>query len=894
MAEFYDAYGTPIAGVPQGQLPLPPIAPMDIDEIGAVPLPNEGISVPVILEDERALEAQLQAVQPPQPAAAPAIQLQAPAVAAPRRAWPTIPDLGAAGDAGADRGYDSLADLVAALKRRKEAAAPAPEEAELLDTLGELEGEQVGAGAVPKANIPFPSRSLGYEAYMTALNGSVTSQIPAAVAKKSVAGREPSDACRSDVPVGRNLHSGQIFLREFFVSQNPNKGILIWWDVGTGKTIGGLQIADQFVASGWTVLWVTLPKLKASFYQAALDDAGMAAVRTRYETDPRAKELIDEFKRLSAEAASDRRTDDEGGSDGGCTVGKFDEAAYLKVLTELGVSLGPFGPLKSHVITYAELDNLARKAAPSQARELGLDEDDPFRRVCIIMDEADKFWNGTEKIKRTFVVPDPSGIEGAIARSHRASGRDSVKIVQMTGTPFVNSPEKNVRMLNVMIGEPDLKLPTEPAALRRLMASDDWAGDVRRSLVGLISHFRGEGDPNVMAGVEARLVRVPISKDMLRQAVDCVTMAQGRVGKDFRRRKPKTVGYVPYVPAPPRAGIGAEEAAEIEAQTRALREDMAKLGTRLRTKDDKKGALVEDQPQVVQCLRGLETGEKIADMRRLLYGSDYFDPDALKAVLPRSFPKIAAVVRMLLDQDRADLEKRGGLFKHAIYSDEPAKSRGIQLLVSALVAYGFTVARLRRGERCWKIETPANPGLGTIVVLTYANLGPAYFVDGRNPTLPEREELADGVRDFWNSPENADSSKARIAIFDKDFREGISLYGTEYLHFVNPPLKRSDVTQPLGRTRRRCRSTGLPWMPGQGWRIGLFVYAVMLKSGVPLTRLQNLLIDAAGGRNVDDLMNRLLELSCTEVAVDGDINAAVDRNYNPSMEAMFAELGIKY
>eukprot|EP00955_Chlamydomonas_euryale_P096029 364977-Chlamydomonas_euryale.AAC.1 len=71
-------------------------------------------------------------------------------------------------------------------------------------------------------------------------------------------------------------------------------------------------------------------------------------------------------------------------------------------------------------------------------------EKDPLKKTLIIFDEAHKIYDGSAAI-------DHYKLETAVVHSHNESGKDSVRILLMTGTPFTNRAISFIKTLNLIL-----------------------------------------------------------------------------------------------------------------------------------------------------------------------------------------------------------------------------------------------------------------------------------------------------------------------------------------------------------------------------------------------------------------------------------------------------------
>ena len=70
------------------------------------------------------------------------------------------------------------------------------------------------------------------------------------------------NGCEENNPKGNGsttiqLKPYQAFVGEYFTPENPLKGILLYYSIGSGKLCTGINLTYKFQEQGWNVLWVT-------------------------------------------------------------------------------------------------------------------------------------------------------------------------------------------------------------------------------------------------------------------------------------------------------------------------------------------------------------------------------------------------------------------------------------------------------------------------------------------------------------------------------------------------------------------------------------------------------------------------------------------------------------
>jgi len=208
-----------------------------------------------------------------------------------------------------------------------------------------------------------------------------------------------------------NLSPSQAFIQNYFTPETPQKGVLLNWSVGTGKTCAAIATASaSFESAGYTILWVTRTTLKN-----------------------------DIWKNMFEQVCSDkiRRIMEESGIDGKAIPSEND--ARMRLLSD-SWSIRP--------MSYKQFSNLVSKKNSfykSLVNKNGTT--DPLRKTLLIIDEAHKLYGGNDlsSIER----PDMNALHKALMKSYVVSGKDSVRIMLMTATPITVDPMELVKLVNL-------------------------------------------------------------------------------------------------------------------------------------------------------------------------------------------------------------------------------------------------------------------------------------------------------------------------------------------------------------------------------------------------------------------------------------------------------------
>ena len=262
------------------------------------------------------------------------------------------------------------------------------------------------------------------------------------------------------------------YFQHMMTPRNPNKGLLVWHSVGTGKTCTALATKSYtYDKQDWRILWVTRGTLREDIWKNMFDKVCDYGIRERIE-------LGEHIPRNPQ------------------NLRKYVAARFLRPMS------------------YRQFSNLLKKIGPRYQDMVKLNgEQDILNRTLIIIDEAHKLFDtkeitGAEK-------PDIEAIQNAIWKSYDKSGVNSCRLMLMSGTPINESPMEMVKLLNLLMKKNEhFKLETfEKTYLNEESAFTEQGREMfQNKIKGLVSYLNRSGDPRQFAIPEFNKVVVPISK----------------------------------------------------------------------------------------------------------------------------------------------------------------------------------------------------------------------------------------------------------------------------------------------------------------------------------------------------------------------------------------------
>lgn len=197
----------------------------------------------------------------------------------------------------------------------------------------------------------------------------------------------------------------QDFVRHYFTPASAYKGILLYHSVGTGKTCTAIATATStFEREGYTILWVTRHTLKADIWKNMYEQVCHTVLQ----------EDVD--------------------------------AGKVKLPKKMTNPMKYLSDKWIQPISYKQFSNMLlknNKYYEAIVKRNG--EADPLRKTLVIIDEAHKLYAPNVAANEK---ADTEILEEMIQISYKVSGKDSVRVMLMTATPYTEDSMEMIKLLN--------------------------------------------------------------------------------------------------------------------------------------------------------------------------------------------------------------------------------------------------------------------------------------------------------------------------------------------------------------------------------------------------------------------------------------------------------------
>lgn len=199
----------------------------------------------------------------------------------------------------------------------------------------------------------------------------------------------------------------QDFVSNYFNHSSDYKGLLLWHSVGTGKTCSAVSIATKgFEEHNYTILWVTRHTLKSDIWKNMFQQVCSSVIR---------RQIINKEN-----------------------IPKIIKKNYLKYLSDSWIMPISYKQFSNMLVGKNSIYKLMQKRNGTQ---------DILKKTLVIIDEAHKLYSPDIKASEK---PNVEIMNKLIKHSYNKSGKDSVKLLLLTATPYTSDPMHLIKLINLM------------------------------------------------------------------------------------------------------------------------------------------------------------------------------------------------------------------------------------------------------------------------------------------------------------------------------------------------------------------------------------------------------------------------------------------------------------
>jgi hypothetical protein len=689
--------------------------------------------------------------------------------------------------------------------------------------------------------IDWPDRtdfSMPYIDFMSRLYRKFRNSYPPVVFQDSKHSCSADIKSEEEQPKKNQKSYREMMLQSYIHPDAPYHGLLLNHEVGTGKTRMTLGILGNFnqrynikkgkkyTQNRCLMIWITTIAAKRSVQRQNSDFFAFHGDEGN-TTNPFAANAKTSMKHRHKQIAL------------------FTYQEFRNVLNYVfGYSTGKQGPVKG---TYSGNDKFGDWMLERGKKYYN---GDAFGNTVIVLDEAHKIFednNGYDPDQEEWYYK-------RMANDSYESGREHnhvpCKWLLLTATPvptFViprgegqvaetaGGPLAPFKLLNLLIDKEDDKLPVEEEKFEKIKDGKYFANKVR----GLISYFN------------------PVDN--------------------------WTTVFAPLYESPKQIQLDNDVETRIKTKLNTTCAKAAKAGDqkRLRLGQCYRRRLHWLGNNIIPACEGKskpKTGQKCPDGIKKSGGfinKKTDEPDL--AIVPR----VKALVDNIKDHDNSDRGKYGKTFKHIIYSSWAYRTADIY--ATALEMSGFKVMDPKDRIKELKLEfreKSADNSKWSSDINLLKTMKDVEFRKGADSSDFEKNVLGSNVVFYMeNNMKVADlgimqkifndhklnnyGQIARIVILGSNRKEAISLFDVKYMHIMEPQGTKTDVTQIVGRARRRCGHTGLPMNER---RVKYFTYKLVFNRGT-------LKLAARESSDPDKMQPAFGEIAYAAVQVDPEIQA---------------------
>ena len=259
----------------------------------------------------------------------------------------------------------------------------------------------------------------------------------------------------------------QDLIRHYFTPKTDIKGMLLFHGIGTGKTCTAIATATtSFDKEDYTILWVTRHTLKSDIWKNMFKQICHM-------------KFIEEKRKFPNKIT-----------------------APMKYLSDNWIE-----PL-----SYKQFSNMLLKLNKFYDKIINRNgEDDPLHKTLLIIDEAHKLYTNIGNIAER---PNMNILEKMIDNSYKKSGKDSVRVLLMTATPYTEDSMEMIKLLNLLREE---KLPKQFDSFSKKYLNNDGyftepgKKEFKTDIKGYVSYINRSQDARYFAHPIIEPVYVPIT-----------------------------------------------------------------------------------------------------------------------------------------------------------------------------------------------------------------------------------------------------------------------------------------------------------------------------------------------------------------------------------------------
>jgi superfamily II DNA or RNA helicase len=264
----------------------------------------------------------------------------------------------------------------------------------------------------------------------------------------------------------------QDFVSRYFNNTSANKGLLLWHSVGTGKTCSAIAVASNgFEPHGYTILWVTRHTLKSDVWKNMFTQVCSASIRRR---------IIN-----------------------GENIPLHVKSNPLKYAPDNWVIPISYKQFTNMLNEKNDIYKMMRKRNGAE---------DPLRRTLVVIDEVHKLYSSDLPVAER---PNLKVMKAKIKNSYKISGKDSVRLLLMSATPYTTDPMHLIKIINLM-NTSDMPETFEEFKAEYLddncRFTSSGAKAYLDNISGLISYLNREKDARQFAYPVFHQVRANLSK----------------------------------------------------------------------------------------------------------------------------------------------------------------------------------------------------------------------------------------------------------------------------------------------------------------------------------------------------------------------------------------------
>ena len=345
-------------------------------------------------------------------------------------------------------------------------------------------------------------------------------------------------------PFVATLNPTQKFLLEYFKPSSPQKGMLLWHSVGSGKTCTIVNLCSgYFEEENYRIIFVTRSSLKNDIYKNIFETVchhrlrDMEKIKTTKDSKTKKNKKSpkdggnNKFAMLPVSSNSVNVVEEKIPAEMKHLLNEklwFPEPLSYNQLFNLCLKLNKKEKAQTPIFEHIMNDKRHENDPEGKSRQKA----DPFYKTLLVIDEAQYLFKNEDGVVKKSEEGEAKkmrekGLEAIhkiLMNSYRISGENSAKVLLLTATPMYNNPYEFIQLMNLLRPE-EKQININESAFLSMIKRDieqdkidnsnhyEMLNFIGKHFSGYVSYLDRSNDPSQFALVnKTQFINVPMTK----------------------------------------------------------------------------------------------------------------------------------------------------------------------------------------------------------------------------------------------------------------------------------------------------------------------------------------------------------------------------------------------